>query len=456
MSEIFSVRAMARSLQSGEVSARNIAEMALERARASENVFIQIDDGVLETAGRIDAIRQSGIDIAALAGVPITLKDLFDVRDQVTLAGSRALSHGAVPAEQDCDVVASLRRSGLLFLGRVNMSEFAFSGMGMNPHFGTPRSIWDRKTGRLPGGSSSGSAVSVAEGIVPATMGSDTAGSCRIPAAFNGIVGVKPSFNRLSLKGVYPLSPTSDAPGPLGADLDSCFLLDQILDGQWNGMGLMPELVGLDVNGLRLLVPDGTVMQELDDEVATAFQEALDALANAGAEISMKAFETVDRGVDMFLNRAVVGYEAYAHHKPILEKYGDEYDPYVGQRIMGFSDVTQEDQAERYIEKATLRRDFEQAVADGGYDALVYPTVASVPPPIADARVTENTGRINLRCLRNTASANYFDGCSMSLPCHRPGEAPVGFMVSSVHGDDNRLYQIAAGIELVLNEMRSA
>ena len=219
-------------------------------------------------------------------------------------------------------------------------------------------------------------------------------------------------------------------------------------------MGLMPELASFDVHGLKLLVPDGVVMQELDDEVSTAFQACLDALSNAGAEISIKPFDSVDRCVDMFLNRAIAGYEAYAHHKPILEKYGDEYDPYVGQRIAGFSAVTREEQAERYIEKATLRRDFEQAVADGGYDALVYPTVASVPPPIADAQVTENTGRINLRCLRNTASANYFDGCSLSLPCHRPGEAPVGFMLSSVHGDDNRLYQIAAGIELVLNDLR--
>ena len=182
----------------------------------------------------------------------------------------------------------------------------------------------------------------------------------------------------------------------------------------------------------------------------------MDALANAGADISVKPFEIVDRCVDMFLNRAIAGYEAYAHHKSILEKYGDEYDPYVGQRINGFSSVTQEEQAERYIEKATLRRDFEQAMSEGGYDAVVYPTVACVPPPIANAQVPENTGRVNLRCLRNTASANYFDGCSFSLPCHRPGEAPVGFMVSAVHGDDNRLYRIAAGIESVLNAMRGA
>ena len=454
MPDYETVRSLAGALQTGEQSTESLVSRALERAGESENVFIELDQGVLETASAIDGVRRAGINLPALSGIPVTLKDLFDVRGQVTLAGSRALAHDARPADRDCDVVASLRRSGLLFLGRVNMSEFAFSGMGMNPHFGTPKSIWDRDTGRLPGGSSSGSAVSVAEGIVPVTMGSDTAGSCRIPAAFNGIVGVKPSFNRLSLEGVYPLSPTSDAPGPLGVDVDSCFLLDQVLTNAWDGLGDLPQLTPDKVKGLSLLVPDGMVMDGLDEAVVKAFQASLDALTDAGAQVTVKAFEVVDDCVDMFMTRAVAGFEAYAHHRELLEKYADEYDPFVGQRIQSFGKVTKEDQARRYIDKANLRRLFEQGMSDGGYDAIVYPTTACVPPKIADAQNPEQTAKINLRCLRNTASANYYDGCAMSVPCNLPGEAPVGFMVASVHGDDDRLYRIGAGIERVLSSAR--
>ena len=189
---------------------------ALAAAGRAEGVFVRINDDVLDQAAHIDRARAGGEPLPALAGVPITLKDLFNVQGQQTLAGSKVLKSEAPIEKTDAVVVGHLRNAGALFLGRANMSEFAFSGMGLNPHYGNPKSIWDRATGRLPGGSSSGGAVGVAEGIVPATVGSDTAGSCRIPAAFNGIVGVKPTYGRVSLRGAYPLSPTSDAPGPLG------------------------------------------------------------------------------------------------------------------------------------------------------------------------------------------------------------------------------------------------
>ena len=456
MSPIDSVRDLSASIQNQTITAESLVRESLARADRSDGTFVSVDHSILESARHVDTAIQSGKNLPPLAGIPITLKDLFNVKGEKTLAGSVALKHTAQPADQDCDVVKPLREAGLLFLGRTNMSEFAFSGMGMNPHYGTPKSIWDRQTGRLPGGSSSGSGVSVAEGIVPATMGSDTAGSCRIPASFNGIVGVKPSFGRLSLNGIYPLSPTSDAPGPLGVDVDSCFLLDQLISGAWAGAGELPVLRSASVSSLKLLVPEGGVTGELDDEVAGDFNRAVEALKDAGADIHFQAMPVIDACVDMFLTRAVAGYEAYAHHKDIMDAYGDEYDPYVFSRISSFGNVSDEEQQARYRDKAELRRTFTEKMKQGGYDAIMYPTTAGIPPRIADAQVTENTGKINLRCLRNTASANYFDGCSASLPMHSEDSAPTGLMVSSVHGDDLRLYEVMAGVEGVLKKMRSS
>ena len=455
MSPIDSLRTLSENIQNQTTRAETLVGQSLDKAERSDSTFVSVDHSILENARDVDKAIQSGSNVPPLSGIPITLKDLFNLKGEKTLAGSVALKHSAQPADQDCDVVKPLRDAGLLFLGRTNMSEFAFSGMGMNPHYGTPKSIWDRDTGRLPGGSSSGSAVSVAEGIVAATMGSDTAGSCRIPASFNGIVGVKPSYGRLSLNGVYPLSPTSDAPGPLGVDVDSCFLLDQLISGAWNGRGELPTLQSRAVNGLKLLVPEGVVTGELDDEVAGDFQRALDALKGAGAEIQFQAMPVIDDCVTMFLTRAVAGHEAYAHHQEIMEAYGDEYDPYVFSRISSFGNVSDEEQQARYRDKAVLRSTFTEEMKQGGYDAIIYPTTACIPPRIVDAQVTENTGKVNLRCLRNTASANYFDGCSASLPMHSKGSAPTGLMVSSVHGDDAGLYEVMAGVEDVLKQMLS-
>ena len=225
------LRELSAALRGGQSTATRLVEQALERARQSKSVFTTINPGLVSLAYSIDRARKKSQALTPLAGIPIALKDLFNIRNEKTFAGSTVRKHYAQPEDADAEVVAPLRAAGLLFFGRTNMSEFAFSGIGKNPHYGTPLSIWDRDTGRLPGGSSSGSAVAVAEGIVSASLGSDTAGSCRIPAAFNGVVGVKPSYGRMSLNGIFPLSPTLDAPGPIAVDVDSCFILDQLMSG---------------------------------------------------------------------------------------------------------------------------------------------------------------------------------------------------------------------------------
>ena len=311
------LRAIAQSIRQGTRSAESVAQTALDRAQDSQGVFVEVNERIVEEAAAIDRLLAKGGAVGALSGALISIKDLFDVKGQLTRAGSILVEQVNGIAEQDCDVIASLRAAGLLFIGRTTMSEFAFSGMGLNPHYGQCHSIWGRDTRRLPGGSSSGSAVSVAEGIVPATMGSDTAGSCRIPAAFNGIVGVKPSFGRLSLKGVFPLSPTSDAPGPLGIDLDSCYLLDRAMVSPQTVAHSLPSLGGGEqqsIVGMRLWVPESIVLDGLDETVSRGFARSLDWLQEAGAILLRKPFDVIGRCVNMFQTRAVVLYEAYQAH----------------------------------------------------------------------------------------------------------------------------------------------
>ncbi|MEM7194425.1 MAG: amidase family protein [Pseudomonadota bacterium] len=444
-----SLRALAEQLGSGHLSAVELARQTLERADASQSVFTRINDSLISQAEQKDKSRDQG-NAAIFDGIPLTIKDLFDIRGEITLAGSRALEHEVSPAAEDASVVATLRSAGFLFAGRTNMSEFAFSGMGMNPHFGTPLSIWDRQTGRLPGGSSSGSAVSVAEGIVAATMGSDTAGSCRVPAAFNGIVGVKPSYGRYSLQGVYPLSPSSDAPGPLAVDVDSCFLIDRFLTGRMGDSEPLPRLPDVSLAQIRLAIPKASVMQGLDSEVETAFSNAVELLRAAGVEIIETEMSVISDAMEMFLKRPVVLYEAWNAHRERLERHGDLYDPYVRLRMSPGEHVSLEEQQERLREKSQIRRRFESTMHAQSLDAVIYPTAPVIPPPIPHDVPVEQLGSINLPCLRNTATVNYLDGCSISLPCHANDGPPVGLMVSAVHGADDRLYEIAAAIERVL------
>ena len=444
------LREISRALRSGQTTASQLVERALERASLSKSVFTTINPGLLHLANTIDRRHKKSQPLAPLAGIPIALKDLFNIRNEVTLAGSIVRKHYAQAEDADAEVIAPLRAAGLLFFGRTNMSEFAYSGIGMNAHYGTPLSIWDRDTGRLPGGSSSGSAVAVAEGIVCASLGSDTAGSCRIPAALNGVVGVKPSYGRMSLKGIYPLSPTLDAPGPIAIDIDSCFVLDQLMCGRSKPADDLPRLQPAELTQLRLVIPEARVMHDLDVEVRIAFEAAIETLRAAGASIRQQALSVLDDCDDLFLERPIVVREVWDHHRDMLEQHFDEYDPFVGTRLRLGANITDAEQQSRYDARDQLVTVFEREFAGLQAEALIYPTVACVPPAIAETEDDENARRVNMRCLRNTATVNYFNGCAISLPCHPAGEAPVGLMLSAANGQDESLYRIAAAIEAAL------
>src|SRR5438445_6880902 len=275
---------LAADLDTGRTTARKLVEDCLARiadpAGEGARTFIHVDkDAAIEAAEAMDRLRKANAAPSCFAGIPISIKDLFDVRGQVTRAGSRALEDSA-PAEADAPVVARLRRAGFIVIGRTNMTEFAYSGIGINPHYGTPKSTWNRSVGHVPGGSSSGAAVSVADGMAHGALGTDTGGSCRIPAAFNGIVGFKPTQRRVPLEGGVPLSFSLDSFGPLARSVGCCAVLDAVLADEQ-----VAPLKPRPVKGARFAVPTTVALDDLDPHVARSFEKTLEILSRQGAAI---------------------------------------------------------------------------------------------------------------------------------------------------------------------------
>src|SRR5215216_4438402 len=276
--------ALADDLESGRTTARKLVDDCLAKIADSSGegarAFVHVDaEAAIEAAEAMDRLREVKAAPSRFAGIPISIKDLFDIRGQVTRAGSRALD-GSPPAEADAPAVARLRRAGFVVIGRTNMTEFAFSGIGINPHYGTPKGAWQRSVGHVPGGSSSGAAVSVADRMAHGALGTDTGGSCRIPAAYNGIVGFKPTQARVPLDGGVPLSFSLDSFGPLARTVGCCAVLDAVLADE-----AVRPLQPRPVKGMRLAVPTTIALDDLDDEVATTFVRALETLSRQGASI---------------------------------------------------------------------------------------------------------------------------------------------------------------------------
>src|SRR4051812_10660067 len=265
---MWTVAQLERDLAAGRTTSREIVEQALAKITApygeGARSFIKVyADSVRAEADYADKLRKSGVRRSPIDGLPVSLKDLFDVAGDVTRAGSKVL---AIQAKKDATAVARLRAAGAVFVGRTNMVEFAFGGVGLNPHYGTPRNPWDRAAARVPGGSSSGAAVAQAEGMCVMALGSDTRGSIRQPAALCGVVGFKPTQRRVPRDGAFPLSYTLDSVGPLANSVGCCTAYDAILSQEE-----APPLE-LAVKGLRLLLPRSIAIEELDPEVDQAFE----------------------------------------------------------------------------------------------------------------------------------------------------------------------------------------
>ena len=436
--------ALADDLEAGRTSARQLVEDCLARiadpAGEGQRTFIRVDrEAALEAADAMDRLRKAKAAPSRFAGIPVSIKDLFDIRGQVTRAGSRALEDSA-PAERDAPAVARLRRAGMIVIGRTNMTEFAYSGIGINPHYGTPKGAWRRDVGHVPGGSSSGAAVSIVDRMAYGALGTDTGGSCRIPAAYNGIVGYKPTQRRVPLDGGVPLSFTLDSFGPLANSVQCCATLDAMLADE-----PIAPLRPRPIRGMHLAVPTTVALDELDDAVAKSFERALETLSRTGAQIErIEVPEFLDVGI-MNTKGGFAASESYAWHRYLITSKGDMYDPRVAMRILRGESMSAAD----YIDLVNARRSLiaRAAARLAPYDALVMPTTANTPPRIADLADDKAFAVANLRSLRNCTLINMIDGCAISIPAHRDGEVPVGLMLASSGGSDRRIFELAGGME---------
>ena len=442
---MWTVAQLERDLIAGRTTSRELVEQALAKIAApygeGARSFIKVyEDTARAEADYVDRLRKQGVRRSPIDGLPVSLKDLFDVAGDVTRAGSKVL---AIEAKQDAGAVARLRAAGAIFVGRTNMVEFAFGGVGLNPHYGTPRNPWDRRSARVPGGSSSGAAVAQAEGMCVMALGSDTRGSIRQPAALCGVVGFKPTARRVPRDGAFPLSYTLDSVGPLANSVPCCAAYDAVLSGEG------AELPAIPAGGLRFLLPRSMALEDLDPEVGKAFERALKKLAAAGAQISEVAVPAFNRQDEYFKGGGIAGAEVVLVHKPYASRF-KEYDPRVGKRIAMGSTLSAADFVELLHLRAAYMREIEALAAP--HDAIVMPTTPCIAPTIAETEASDDAYfRWNFRIMRNTGLINFLDGCAVTLPCHEHGTAPVGFMVCGTGGSDRRILAVAAAVERALS-----
>lgn len=438
------ILSLAQALAAGTTTSEALTVAVLDRIEDTggegPRTILRLDrHAALAQARASDLLRRHGVVPSPLAGIPVTVKDLFDVAGEVTTAGSVALAD-APPAAADAPVVARLRAGGAVIVGRTNMTEFAFSGLGINPHYGTPGNPFDRT--RIPGGSSSGAAVSVADGMAVAAVGSDTGGSVRIPAAFCGLAGFKPTAVRVPREGTVPLSSTLDSVGPLTRTAADTALVDAVMAGE---PATVPEPMPLA--GLRLVVPRCHLLDGLDDTVADAFAAALERLSAAGARVEERAAPSLDRIPGINARATFAAPEAYAWHRPLLETKGDLYDPRVKVRILTGARISAADYVDLIEARSALMAETARAFADA--DALLVPTVAVVPPRFADLADDAAYARANAQCLRNTSAFNLLDRPVATVPCCSGG-LPVGLSIVGERGQDRRVLAIALSVEPVV------
>ena len=441
---------LAADLAAGRTTSRTLTEEALARIGdpkgEGSRAFIKVyKHQALAAADASDVLRKAGLVPGPLAGIPMSIKNLCDVAGETTLSGSRALDDGP-PAKADAPVVARLRAAGAVIVGSTNMSEFAFSGVGFNPHYGTPGNPADRK--RVPGGSSAGAAVSVTDRMAVAALGTDTGGSVRIPAAVCGLVGFKPTARRVPIDGVVPLSTSLDSIGPLANSVECCAIVDAVFAGEFpTGPTAIPEAAPLA--GLRLAIPTHFVMDELDPTVAAAFDRACKALSAKGVKIETVDLPQLNELPAINAKGGFAASEAYAWHQKLIARRGNHYDPFVHPRIMRGKDMTAAD----YIDLLAARADLQKRVSavTSNYDAVIMPTCAIVAPTLEEVSTPEGFIRKNLLLLRNTTVGNFLDRCGISLPCHAPGELPVGFQLMGEAMADKRLLAMARSIAPVVS-----
>lgn len=432
-------------LARGETTREAWLTALLQRAAepAAHATFTRLyADAALAAARAGDALAASGVALPALAGLPVSIKDLYDVAGETTLAGSRVCV-GEPVAQADAPAVARLRAAGAAIVGKTNMTEFAFSGVGINPHYGTPRNPADAQVARIPGGSSSGAAVSVALGLAVAALGSDTGGSIRIPAALCGLVGFKNTQRRVPQHGALELSRSLDTVCAMTRSVRDCLTVDAVLSGTPLVVRQRP------LQGVRLALPGTLLLDGLDATVARAFARSLSRLSQLGAHVIDVAMPEIGEIGGINAPGGLSPIEAYAVHRERLARNRAGFDQRVAARVALGEPVGAAD----YLRLLDRRQDWiarmQQALQ--GFDAFICPTVPMVAPETAPLLASDEAFfKTNGLLLRNPFVVNFLDGCAFSLPCHTPDELPVGLMLASVRDDDARLAAVALAVEAAL------
>lgn len=431
-------------LDAGEVTTRELALDCLDKIKCPEGqgskAFLSVnEEDALAIADSQDILRKASVPLGSLAGTVVSIKDLFDIKGQVTASGSKALRVNA-PAVHDAEVVSKLRSAGSILIGRTNMTEFAYSGLGINPHFGTPLNPFDRPAQRISGGSTSGGAVSVSDGMASVALGSDTGGSCRIPAALCGLVGYKSTARRYSMKGVFPLSKSLDSIGLIASSVDCCRRVDAVLAETSTTPAVSIALQNLRVGVLRNVVLDG-----IDEDVEHSYLNALGSLITAGATLHKIDSASISQVVALQGQPKLVSAEAYAGLEGVMSSSYAAIDPRVSSRISRGREVSSATYIQTTNERARLIAMWEQDFAND--DVWIMPTVPIVAPKMSDFNNDDEYFRLNGLMLRNPGIFNFLDACAISIPCHQVGAAPVGVMLVSPGGNDEKLLAIASLVE---------
>jgi aspartyl-tRNA(Asn)/glutamyl-tRNA(Gln) amidotransferase subunit A len=413
-----------------ELALARIADPKGEGARACLTVYA---DAARAAADAADTRAARGAPLGPLDGTIVSIKDLFDVAGEPTRAGSKILAEEAAPAKADAAIVRRLRAAGAVIVAKTNMTEFAFSGIGANPHFGTPGNPRDRT--RVPGGSSAGAPVAVADGMCEIAIGTDTGGSVRIPASLCGMVGFKPSRQRVPTDGAFPLSTTLDSVGPIARSVADCAMADAVMAGE----DVLP-LEPMALAGLRFGVAEGLPLDRLDDTVAAAFALAVKRLDGAGVRVTHETFALFDDMGEVNAKGGVSPYEACGIHRDRMNRRAGDIDPNVRARIERGCATSAADYADMVRQRGRLVQAVDARLTS--LDVLVMPTTSIVAPTIAEVADSKTFAARNAAVLRNTAIVNFFDLCAISLPL--PAPLPVGLMLIARNGQDHRLLRIAA------------
>jgi aspartyl-tRNA(Asn)/glutamyl-tRNA(Gln) amidotransferase subunit A len=421
-----------------EQALARIADPKGEGARTCLTVY---HDAARAAAGAADARSRAGVSLGPLDGAIVSIKDLFDVAGEPTRAGSKILADEAKPAADDAAIVRRLRAGGAVIVAKTNMTEFAFSGIGANPHFGTPGNPRDRS--RVPGGSSAGAPVAAADGMCEISIGTDTGGSVRIPASLCGLVGFKPSRQRVPTDGAFPLSYSLDSVGPIARSVADCARADAVMAGE-----AFSALEPAGLAGLRFGVAEGLPLDRLDDTVAAAFNAATKRLDGAGVRVSREALSLFDGMSEVNAKGGISPAEACAIHRDRLQRRAKDVDPNVLVRIERGCGVSAADYVDMVRERDRLVRAMDARLAV--LDVLLMPTTSIVAPTIAEVADSKVFAARNAALLRNTAIINFFDLCAVSLPLPVGSALPVGLMLAARNGQDHRLLSIAAAVEKLL------